>query len=385
VYLTFIEAIMESMTATREALPGRSAQDRQPSALLARRLFERRCERYLRRLLPGFCAVFGICVLADGIWSYLALDWQTPASLVLRLTLVAIASFAYWMPRAGPPPAGRTAFVYAVHAAALATTARPLADGLLHAMPVLFVWMIAVGLVEPRPGSCLRILAPASLLYAALGALMFPSGAALAVLAGCVAAPALAIALGSGTLRLRREIWLRERQLLHACRYDNLSGALSRGYLTELAQHDLSLAKRHVRPLGVAMLDLDHFKNVNDSYGHAVGDAVIRALTATCMKTLRTTDYVGRIGGEEFVCVLPEAGAEEACACAERVREAFADLAIPGAPHELRCTVSIGIAVFHGEGDWDALLREADAALYEAKTGGRNRVVLAEHREAAAS
>jgi diguanylate cyclase (GGDEF)-like protein len=116
-----------------------------------------------------------------------------------------------------------------------------------------------------------------------------------------------------------------------------------------------------------------------------VGDAVIRALTATCMKTLRTTDYVGRIGGEEFVCVLPEAGAEEACACAERVREAFADLAIPGAPHELRCTVSIGIAVFHGEGDWDALLREADAALYEAKTGGRNRVVLAEHREAAAS
>lgn len=371
------------MTAPPEAVAGTTLQDGRPAPPRTR-LFERRCERYLRRLLPGFCATFGIGVLADGMWSYLALSAQTPASLVLRLALVAIASFAYRMPRAGPPPAKRTAFVYALHAAALAVTARPVADGLLHAMPVLFVWMIAAGLVEPRPGPCLRILAPTALLYAALGALMLPSGATLGIWAGCVAAPAFAIALGGGTLRLRHDIWLRERELLHACRYDSLSGALSRGYLIELAQHDLSLAKRHGRSLGVAMLDIDHFKGVNDRYGHAVGDAVIRALTSTCMKTLRSTDYVGRLGGEEFACVFPEAGADEAFACAERVREAFASLEIPGAPRELRCTVSIGIAVYHGERDWATLLREADAALYDAKSGGRNRVVLADPPEAAA-
>jgi len=230
----------------------------------------------------------------------------------------------------------------------------------------------------------LRILAPTALLYAALGALMLPSAVTLAIWAGCVAAPALAIALGSGTLRLRQEIWLRERELLHACRYDSLSGALSRAYLTELAQHDLALAKRHGRSLGVAMLDIDHFKGVNDAYGHSVGDAVIRALTSTCMTTLRATDYVGRLGGEEFACVFPEAGEEEALACAERVREPFAGLEIPSAPPELRCTVSIGIAVYRGERDWETLLREADRALYGAKAAGRNRVVLAEPRQAVA-
>lgn len=354
-----------------------SGKAQAPSAE-TRRIFERRCERYLRRLLPGFGAVFGIGVLCDGLWSDLVESAQSPASLVLRLGLVAIASFAYRMPRSGPPPAVRAGAVYLVHGTALAVTARPLADGVLHAMPLLFVWMVALGLVETRPRRCLQILAPTALLYATLGAFMLPSTAAPAVWTACLAAPALALCLGGRLLHLRHDIWLRERQLLHACRYDSLSGALSRQYLTELARHDLSLAQRHGRHLSVAMLDIDHFKGVNDTYGHAIGDAVIRALTATCVKTLRTTDYVGRLGGEEFACVLPEAGAEEALACAERVRDAFANLRIPGAPHDLRCTVSIGIAVRRDQHDWETLLREADGALYGAKEGGRNRVKLAE-------
>jgi diguanylate cyclase (GGDEF)-like protein len=368
---------MPSVTAVQDAAAATDAADDDSLLSRRRRLFERRCERYLRRLLPGFCTIFGISVLGDGLWTYLVLAQQTPASLVLRLVLVAVASFAYRMPRAGPTPVGRTAFVYAMHALALAVTAGPLTDGLLHAMPVLFIWMVVAGLIEPRSGPCLRILAPTALLYAVLGALMFPSAAMLTVWASCLAAPALAVALGSSTLRLRYEIWQRERQLLHACRYDSLSGALSRGYLTELARHDLSLAQRHARSLGVAMLDIDHFKRVNDTYGHAVGDMVIRALTSTCTRTLRATDYVGRIGGEEFVCVLPEAGTEEALACAERVRDAFSRLQIPGAPPELRCTVSIGIAVYRDQRNWETLLREADSALYAAKAAGRNRVCVA--------
>jgi len=368
---------MQPMTGMPQTLPAPADRSVETPAAAADRVFERRCERYLRRLLPGFGAVFGIGVLCDGLWSHLVESAQSPASLALRAGLVAIASFAYRMPRSGPRPADRAAFVYLVHAAALATTARSLADGMLHAMPSLFVWMVALGLVEPRPRRCLRILAPTALLCAVLGAFMLPSAAAPAIWMACIAGPALAIGLGSRLLGLRHDLWVRERQLLRACRYDSLSGALSRQYLVELARHDLSLAQRHGHPLSVAMLDIDRFKNVNDTYGHAVGDAVIRALTATCVKTLRATDYIGRIGGEEFACVLPEAGTDEAWACAERLREAFAGLDIPGAPHELRCTVSIGIAVRRDGDDWETLLREADGAMYRAKAAGRNRVALA--------
>jgi diguanylate cyclase (GGDEF)-like protein len=370
------------MTAIPEAAPAKAPPHIAPQAAPdTRRLFERRSQRYLRRLLPGFCAVFGISVLGAGMWSYAVDSGQTPASLALRFALVALASFAYRMPRSGPSLAARTAFVYILHAAALVTTARPFSDGLLKAMPPLFVWMVVAGMIEPRPGPCMRILAPTALLCAAAGGLMLPSAAAFAILGACIVAPLLAIALGTATLRLRHEAWLRERQLLRACRYDNLSGALSRAYVTELARHDLSLAQRHRRPLAVAMLDIDHFKRVNDLHGHAVGDAVIRALAASCMKTLRATDYVGRVGGEEFVCVLPDANADEAQTCAERVRNAIANLQIPGAPQDLRCTVSIGISVYGGQADWETLLREADGALYEAKASGRNRVVLAKSQQ----
>ena len=369
------------MSKAHDALaPPAPAPAGRPSPLDLPRLFERRADRYLRRLLPGFCAVFGIAVLASGLWSYLVGAGQSSASLVIRLALVAGASFAYRMPRSGPSPASRASLVYLLHATALAMTVHPLGDGVLEAMPALFFWMVAAGLLEPRPRQCLRILAPAALLYGALGALMLPSTAAFAICTACIAAPLLAVALGTGTLRVRREAWLRERKLLSACRYDNLSGALSRGYLTELARHDLSLAQRHGHALAVAMLDIDHFKRVNDTYGHAAGDAVIRALVATCMQTLRASDYVGRVGGEEFVCVLPEAGAEEAAVCAERIRETFAGQQIAGAPPELRCTVSIGISVCRDRCDWETLLREADGALYGAKGAGRNRVVLAVHQ-----
>lgn len=339
------------------------------------RWFDRRAQLYLRRQLPGFCTIFGIGVLAAGMWSFMAQTGQTPASLGLRLALVAAAFFAY----AGRTPAAflteRVALVYVLHAMALAATGLPLADGLRQGMPVLFVWMIAAGLVEPRPRQCLRILAPAALLYAAAGALLLPPAAALAVLIASATAPVLAIGAGRATLHLRNQAWLRERELLRACRYDSLSGALSRAYLTTLAQRDMALAGRNRRQFAVAMLDIDHFKRINDSHGHAVGDAAIRALVGTCMQTLRAGDYVGRLGGEEFVCVLPDAGAEEALTCMERLRQSFAAMRIPGAPAALRCTVSIGIAVYHGQPDWETLLREADAALYRAKAEGRNRVV----------
>ncbi|HZV66850.1 MAG TPA: GGDEF domain-containing protein [Telluria sp.] len=105
---------------------------------------------------------------------------------------------------------------------------------------------------------------------------------------------------------------------MHDARHDGLTGACSRGYLTELVERELGLARRYGRPLSVAMLDIDYFKRINDTYGHACGDRALQRLVEACVGTLRAIDHFGRVGGEEFVCVLPETGAADALVWAER-------------------------------------------------------------------
>jgi len=169
-----------------------------------------------------------------------------------------------------------------------------------------------------------------------------------------------------------------EIQLLRAAREDSLTGVSNRGYLFELAESAVALARRHHRPLAVAMLDIDHFKDVNDQYGHPVGDSVIRALAETCVAQLRAIDHFGRIGGEEFVCVMPETDAEEGLRCAERLREQVSRVRVATPQGEVGFSVSIGVAVLGpGCDTWPKLLHQADCAMYLAKHGGRNRCVLA--------
>jgi diguanylate cyclase (GGDEF)-like protein len=188
----------------------------------------------------------------------------------------------------------------------------------------------------------------------------------------------LALAVALANLQLQQRVFLAEQAVLRTVRHDSLSGALARGYLTELAIHDVALARRHGRLLAVAMLDIDWFKRVNDTYGHASGDLALCALVGACKASLRATDYIGRVGGEEFVCVMPDTGADDAVACAERIRKSIAALCLNTESGPLRFTVSIGVAVLDAAHlDWPALLRAADRALYEAKAAGRNRSVLA--------
>jgi diguanylate cyclase (GGDEF)-like protein len=220
-------------------------------------------------------------------------------------------------------------------------------------------------------------LLPPALLYLGAGALVLERAVWLAGIAVCALAAMLALLVACVQGARHRAQQRREAELLDACRFDSLSGAMSRAYLTERGARDLSLARRHGRPLTVAMIDIDHFKRVNDTHGHATGDAVIRALVATCRNSLRHEDYVGRIGGEEFVCVMPETGASEGMACAERIRTEFARVHLACPTGEVSATISIGVAVLAEQSGWDALLGEADAAMYRAKHAGRNRCVLA--------
>jgi diguanylate cyclase (GGDEF)-like protein len=321
---------------------------------------------------------FSACVLLLGIWDYIAHGAQSQASFLLRLALLMLGIPAYAWRRPAWPPLARWTLIFTTHTLALVVNAVSLAYGLTEAMPVLLVAVLAAGLIETRPSRCMALLLPSGLFYVAAGAVALAQPVWLAgvVVSSIAVAMAMLIAAVSGAAReaARRH----EALLLRACRFDSLSGAMSRAYVGELGARDFSLARRHARPLAIAMLDIDHFKRINDSHGHPAGDRVIRALVDTCRDSLRGNDYIGRFGGEEFVCVLPETDAAEALACAERIRTHFARREFGAAAPPIRATVSIGVAVLGGHQNWDSLVAEADQALYRAKNGGRNRTVLAD-------
>lgn len=160
---------------------------------------------------------------------------------------------------------------------------------------------------------------------------------------------------------------------------DSLTGLYNHAHLRERLREEVERARREGRALALLMLDLDHFKRFNDTYGHLVGDEVLRAVSQVLRTQTREYDVVGRYGGEEFAVVLPGAGEEEACAVAERIRSAVRGTAIPGLETGIRITVSIGVALFPPHGDSpDDLIAAADSALYRAKALGRDRVVVGE-------
>lgn len=165
------------------------------------------------------------------------------------------------------------------------------------------------------------------------------------------------------------------RQLQTLASTDGLTGILNRRAFMEEADGLLLLAQRYQHPLALLMVDADHFKMVNDTYGHEAGDRVLIALSKILLQCLRTTDRLGRVGGEEFAILLPETDLEQTAVLAERllgsVREAR--IAIEGGA-ALTITVSIGVAALSPQAaDVDAIMRQADAALYRAKAAGRDR------------
>jgi diguanylate cyclase (GGDEF)-like protein len=160
-------------------------------------------------------------------------------------------------------------------------------------------------------------------------------------------------------------------------REDSLTGVANRRHFDERLAAEIARAVRYGHPLALLLVDLDHFKRINDSAGHAAGDAVLRLAARTMAANARANDFVARIGGEEFAVLLPEQDAAGAHAAAEHVRRSLSELDTAAIAPQLRVTASIGVAMLaEGEGR-DALLRRADAALYAAKNAGRDRVVAA--------
>jgi len=170
------------------------------------------------------------------------------------------------------------------------------------------------------------------------------------------------------------------RALTHAAQYDSLTGLRNRRAFQDQAQELFRQAEREGHSLSVAMLDLDHFKRFNDTYGHDAGDALMRLVGSTLQRSIRAEDIACRYGGEEFTIILPDTTVKGACDRADSILNAIANLRIASGHQTFSgLSVSIGIAFYPGDGETaEEVLQNADVALYDAKHNGRNQVCLFE-------
>ena len=163
---------------------------------------------------------------------------------------------------------------------------------------------------------------------------------------------------------------------------DGLTGLFNRRYFDDMLLAEVRRTLRYKNPVSIILIDMDHFKDVNDTYGHPMGDEVLRNVGRTIAAKVRTTDVAARYGGEELAVILPETGEEGGAELAERLRKMIADIVHAHGGKTIRKTASLGVSTFDGSDPPlgpDDLVRRADQALYEAKQAGRNRVVVWNH------
>lgn len=177
-----------------------------------------------------------------------------------------------------------------------------------------------------------------------------------------------------GTFRDITEQKALEFELLQRSYTDEMTGIYNRGYFTAQVDKELSRTKRSEQPLSLIILDIDHFKNCNDSYGHPFGDEVITKVAALLKAGVRCHDTAARIGGEEFAVLLPETNEIEAAAVAEKLRKTISAHKFSKNGDDIFVTVTLGVAEFQAGDNWTILFKRADKALYKGKQSGRNQV-----------
>lgn len=157
---------------------------------------------------------------------------------------------------------------------------------------------------------------------------------------------------------------------------DPLTGLYNRRHFEAEARKEIQRAQRYKFPFTIVMMDIDHFKKINDSYGHVCGDEVLSQIAAVCNNKMRSTDLLGRYGGEEFSFLLPVTGLNGACALINRLRKALADLSFKKNGRSFSVTASFGVYEHNGDEDTlEEFLERSDQALYKAKNNGRNCIV----------
>ncbi len=184
------------------------------------------------------------------------------------------------------------------------------------------------------------------------------------------------VEVGRRLLDIQAELLRTKDALQHEAAHDPLTGVLNRGAIEKILIKELSREKRIRDGLTVGIMDIDHFKGVNDTHGHLVGDEVICEVANLVRRSLREYDHLGRFGGEEFLVVSPGLNARDALPAFERIRSAIAQRSMPTRAGNLPVTVSMGIHVVRPDETMDDVLAAADTALYEAKNGGRNKTCL---------
>lgn len=248
-------------------------------------------------------------------------------------------------------------------------TARTLAAGGMHRVPARYLLACVLGL-----HGLFLLLRPALFTLGGAGPGALPGGGPVVLVSQFVVLEAIvaAVLLGFGALMLANEFITSE--LRHLAEVDPLTSVFNRRAFFTLLDKAVSSAQRTHTPVPVLVLDLDHFKTINDTWGHRAGDDVLRHFVALALRCLRKEDVMGRLGGEEFAIFLPNAGAEGARAVAERLRLLVESHPATAGVQSIPLTVSIGIALC-GPGDSaGAALQRADEAMYLAKQRGRNRV-----------
>lgn len=326
-------------------------------------------------VLANALLMLGLCESARATRRYLGLPerrgwlWAMP---------IAIGGVLWWYSRVDPDYSVRVIAVSCGYVIALAAMATALFVGVREEAPVprrpefwlcvlgiAFIgWRISEHLLHPRPDGTL-----------------FQGSAFDALGVGYAAiAP---IFMSVGFLLLHHERAYREMHALATV--DTLTGALTRRAAESRGEQLLRESRATGRPLSLLMIDVDHFKQINDRHGHAAGDEVLRLISRRIRSQLRACDLVGRIGGEEFMVLLPGAGDEQAQAIADRIHHGVRAQPVEYRDLALEVTVSVGVARTLSDDDFWALLTRGDHAMYDAKRTGRDRVVLSAESAPAAS
>jgi diguanylate cyclase (GGDEF)-like protein len=333
-------------------------------------------------------------VLAFNAWDWFIDPRHALAALAVRVVGAAlIVASGLLQHKAGAAFAPLAAKIRLLLTAATISVALALLDdGFLVGLPGLVIAMIGAAYSSIDKRDVLALFVPPLLL--ALAIMVFDGvDRFVFVNAACFLVLSLAVAwLLAGMLGASyHRAYVLEYALLRESRIDALTGVLNRRALEEQGKAALSLCQRHGQAFSVLMVDLDFFKDVNDRYGHPVGDQVLNALAGQCRRLTRGSDRFGRWGGEEFLAVLPETPVAQARGLAERMRKEIAQTGFEFGGDTQRVTVSIGVAgedllewTDTGE-TWSRLVKAADDAMYRAKAAGRNRVEVDEGIASAAA